>query len=132
MHLGLKHSVLAQIEKAYPHDQARQKQEMVSTWIQSSPVSPWASLVKALDNMGYKQLAKKILDTSYSCVSQPSTSGIYQSIYPTQPCILGKSHGLKVIIHSLQFDNALLCVAASQTNQVGYIIQHSSDGVRCR
>jgi len=29
---------------------------------------------------------------------------------PTQPCILGNSHGLKVIIHSLRFDNPLLCM----------------------
>ena len=39
---------------------------------------------------------------------------------PTQLCILGNGHGLKVIIHSLWFDNPLLCVAASWTNQVGY------------
>ena len=52
-------------------------------------------------------------------------------IYPTQPCILGNSHGLNVIIHSLWFDNPLLHIAASLTNQVGYIIQHGSHGVQC-
>ena len=43
--------------------------------------------------------------------------------------ILGNSHSLKVIIHSLWFDNPLWCVATSWTNQVGYIIQHNSHGV---
>jgi len=33
---------------------------------------------------------------------------------------------VKVIIHSLWFDNPLLCVATSRTNQVGYIIQPCS------
>ena len=43
-------------------------------------------------------------------------------MYPDWPCILGNRHKLKVIIHYLWFDNPLLCGAASQTNQVGYII----------
>ena len=34
--------------------------------------------------------------------------------YPTQSCILGNSHGLKVTIHSLWFDNPLMYVAASR------------------
>ena len=38
--------------------------------------------------------------------------------------ILGNSHGLKVMIHSLWFYNPLLCSTASWTNRVGYIIQH--------
>jgi len=51
----------------------------------------------------------------------------YYYIYPTKPCTPGNSHGLIVIIHSLWFDNPLLCIAAIWTNRVGYIIlKHGS------
>ena len=60
--LGVKDSTLRDIEADHREDVQRRKTEMLRVWLQSGPTNPWKELATALERMGSKVLAQKILE----------------------------------------------------------------------
>lgn len=58
--LGVLPHKLKTIEKNHPLDTERCKNEMLTMWLQMLPTPRWRNIVKALHDMDYHALAKKV------------------------------------------------------------------------
>ena len=59
--LGVKDFTLRDIEANHRGDVQRCKREMLRIWLQSGPKNPWKTLAAALESIGRKVLAQRIL-----------------------------------------------------------------------
>jgi len=73
LQLGLEEEVLNSIEVELSRKHAKCKRAMFRKWLASTPSASWNDLIKALDQIGEEETAKKVKEEFSP--SQPSVSG---------------------------------------------------------